>query len=141
MLFSYFCTAFNRTESIKQTVGNTSTHIIGKLAGPNSRPVIFIKTPQIYLANQRSTNNEYINYTQSNSLIDNVPLLAHINNYLIKLIIPLNKTGQLPGPANFSNMPNFYFLLYLLLSIILIAVERIIRYYYKVKMIINGKSS
>ena len=40
-------------------------------------------SPQIYLANQRSTNNEYINYTQSNSLIDNVPLSAHINNYLI----------------------------------------------------------
>ena len=36
--------------------------------------------------------------------MDNVPLLAHINNYLIKLIISLNKTGQLsgPGPANFS---------------------------------------
>ena len=68
MLFSYFCTAFNRTESIKQTVGNTSTHIIGKLAGPNSRPVIFIKIPQIYMANQRSTNNEYIHYTQSNAL-------------------------------------------------------------------------
>ena len=47
-------------------------------------------SPQIYLANQRSTNNEYNHYTQSNSWIDNVLLLAHVNNYLIKLIIPLN---------------------------------------------------
>ena len=60
-------------------------------------------SPQIYLANQRSTNNEYNHYTQSNLLIDNVPLSTHINNYLIKLIIPLNKTGQPPDPANFSN--------------------------------------
>ena len=28
-----------------------------------------------------------------------MPLSAHTNNYLIKLIIPLNKTGLLPGPA------------------------------------------
>ena len=55
------------------------------------------------MANKRSTNNEYNHYTQSNILIDNVPLSAHINNYLIKLIIPLNKTGQPPDPANFSN--------------------------------------
>ena len=54
------------------------------------------------MANQRSTNNEYNHYTQSKLLINNVPLSAHTNNYLIKLIIPLNKTGQLPGPANLS---------------------------------------
>ena len=56
---------------------------------------------QIYLANQWSTNNEYNHFTQSNLLIDNVPLSEHVNNNLIKLIIPLNKTGQLPGPGEF----------------------------------------
>ena len=30
-----------------------------------------------------------------------MPLSAHLNTYLIKLIIPLNKTGLLPGSANF----------------------------------------
>ena len=35
------------------------------------------------------------------NLIDGVPLSAHKNNYLLKLIILLNKTGRLPGPANF----------------------------------------
>ena len=36
-------------------------------------------------------------------MINNVPLSAHKNSYLIKLIIPLNKTGLLPRPANFPN--------------------------------------
>ena len=39
--------------------------------------------PQIYLANQRSTNHEYNHYTQSNLLVYYVPLLSHINNCLI----------------------------------------------------------
>ena len=56
------------------------------------------------LANQQSTNNEYNHYTQSNLLINNVLLSAHTINYLIKLIIHVNKTGQLPGPANLSNV-------------------------------------
>ena len=47
------------------------------------------------MANQQSANNEY---NQTNLLIGSVPLLAHKNNYLIKLIILLNKTGLLPGP-------------------------------------------
>ena len=34
-------------------------------------------------------------------MIGSVLLSAHLNTYLIKLIIPLNKTGLLPGPANF----------------------------------------
>ena len=50
------------------------------------------------LANQQSTNNEYNHFTQSTLLINNVPLSAYTNNYLIKFIIPVNKTGQLPGP-------------------------------------------
>ena len=82
---------------------------MAKFAGPGSRPVSFIKIylPIIsgqaaahreYLANQQSTYNEN---DQRNLLIDSVPLSAHKNNYLIKLIILLNKTGRLPGPANF----------------------------------------
>ena len=58
-----------------------------------------------HLAYQQSTNNEYNHYTESNLLINNVPLSAHTNNYLIKLIIPLNKTGPLLGPANFPIIP------------------------------------
>ena len=59
---------------------------------------------RLFLANQQSTNNEYEHYTQSNLSTDNVPLSAHTNNYLIKLIILLNKTGRLPGPSNFPNI-------------------------------------
>ena len=33
-----------------------------------------------------------------------MPLSAHKNNYLLKLIILLNKTGWLPGPANFPSV-------------------------------------
>ena len=58
-----------------------------------------------HLANKQSTNNEY---NQSNLLIDNVPLSAHKNNSLIKLNILLNKTGRLPGPANFPNEKGFF---------------------------------
>ena len=59
---------------------------------------------RLFLANQQSTNNEYNHYTQSNLSTDNVPLSAHTNNYLIKLISRRNKTGRLPGPANFCNI-------------------------------------
>ena len=61
---------------------------------------------RFFLANQQTINNEYSHYTQSNLSTDNVPLSAHKNNYLIKLIILLNKnkTGRLPEPANFPNI-------------------------------------
>ena len=36
---------------------------------------------------------------QSNLLIDSVPLSGHKNDYLIKLVILLNKTGRLSGPS------------------------------------------
>ena len=62
-----------------------------------------------YLANQQSINNEHNHYTESNLLIDNVPLSAYTNNYLIKLVIPLNKTGLLPIPANFPIVLILYF--------------------------------
>ena len=76
---------------------------LGKIADPGSRPVLFIKRylcqlflgRQAYcehLANQQATNNELYR-NQSNLLMDSVPLSAHKNNYVIKLIILLNKTG------------------------------------------------
>ena len=58
---------------------------------------------RLFLANQQSTNDEYNHYTHNLST-DNVPLSAHTNNYLIKLVILLNKTSSLPGPANFPNI-------------------------------------
>ena len=82
---------------------------LGNFAGSGSRPVLFIKkylcrlflgrqAHREHLANQQSTNNEY---NQSYLLIDSVLQLADKNNDLIKLIIPLNKMGLLPGPMNF----------------------------------------
>ena len=59
---------------------------------------------RLFLANQQSTNDEYHHYTQSNLSTDNVPISAHENNYLIKLIILRNKTSRLPGPSNFPNI-------------------------------------
>ena len=55
-----------------------------------------------YLADQQSTKNN--EYNQSNLLIESLPLSAHKNNYLTKLIILLNKTGRLPRPANFPTV-------------------------------------
>ena len=82
---------------------------MGNFAGPSSEPALFIKTylcrlflgRQLLTPNvQQSANNEY---NQCNLLIDSVPLSAQKNNYLMKLIILLNKTGLLPRPANFPS--------------------------------------
>ena len=54
-----------------------------------------------HVANQQTTYYENKHYTQSKSLIKNLLLSAHTNNYLIKLIFPLYKTGLLPRSANF----------------------------------------
>ena len=41
----------------------------------------------------------HYHYTQSNLSTDNVPLwTAHTNNYIIKLIVLLNRMSCLPGP-------------------------------------------
>ena len=75
------------------------------------RPIFFIKnicaddlwagrlTANIWQTSRPHIMNNH--YTQSNLLIKNLLLSAHTNNYLIKLIFPLYKTGLLPRPANF----------------------------------------
>ena len=80
--------------------------------GPGSRPVSFIKniyanyfwacrlTANIWL----TSRPQIINIITIHSPIywSTMCCYRHTNNYLIQLI-PLNKTGQLPGPTNFPN--------------------------------------
>ena len=78
--------------------------ILGKCADAGSRPVLFIENicADYFLAGRLTANiwltssPQIMNIITSPSLIY-VPLSAHTN----KLTIPLNKTGLLPGPANF----------------------------------------
>ena len=95
-------------------------HIIGKIRGSGWQTSFINKKYLCRLFLGREAHRKYIwltsgpqimnnnHYTQSNLLIDNVPLSAHINNYSIKLIIPLKKTGQLPALANVSNKKDKY---------------------------------
>ena len=73
----------------------TYLSLLGKFGGSGSRPVLFLKNicaDYFWAAGRLTANisgypavhiNELNHYTQSNLLIDNVPLSAYINNYLI----------------------------------------------------------
>ena len=64
-------------------------------------PIIYGQAGSPQTSGKPADHILYDHYAQYNLLIKNLPLSAQTNNYLIKLIFPLYKTGLQPGPANF----------------------------------------